>query len=129
MRKKTKAIGGDPKDHLANERTFLAWIRTCVGLMAFGFVIEKFSFFILKFSTLSEQSIAKPLQKASSLFGISLITIGAFICFLSFIDYRNIRKQIENGCYQPSNVLNIVTMLSVIIIGSFLIFSIINGIL
>ena len=28
--------------HMANERTFLAWIRTCIGIMAFGFVIEKF---------------------------------------------------------------------------------------
>jgi len=28
--------------HMANERTFLAWIMTCIGIMAFGFVIEKF---------------------------------------------------------------------------------------
>jgi len=28
--------------HLANERTFLAWIRTSIGIMAFGFVVEKF---------------------------------------------------------------------------------------
>jgi uncharacterized membrane protein YidH (DUF202 family) len=28
--------------HMANERTFLAWIRTSIGIMAFGFVIEKF---------------------------------------------------------------------------------------
>ncbi|AOV17150.1 hypothetical protein BJI67_08830 [Acidihalobacter aeolianus] len=33
-------------DHAANERTYLAWIRTAVALMAFGFVIEKFDLFI-----------------------------------------------------------------------------------
>jgi putative membrane protein len=27
---------------MANERTFLAWIRTGIGIMAFGFVVEKF---------------------------------------------------------------------------------------
>ncbi len=35
---------------MANERTFLAWIRTSIGIMAFGFVVEKFSFFIKKLS-------------------------------------------------------------------------------
>jgi uncharacterized membrane protein YidH (DUF202 family) len=34
------------RDHMANERTFLAWIRTSLGIMAFGFVVEKFSFFL-----------------------------------------------------------------------------------
>ena len=32
--------------HIANERTFLAWIRTSIGVMAFGFVVEKFALFI-----------------------------------------------------------------------------------
>jgi uncharacterized membrane protein YidH (DUF202 family) len=32
--------------HMANERTFLAWIRTGIGIMAFGFVVEKFGLFI-----------------------------------------------------------------------------------
>ena len=36
-------------NHLANERTFLAWIRTSVGLMAFGFVVVKFSLFVKQF--------------------------------------------------------------------------------
>jgi putative membrane protein len=34
-------------DHAANERTFLAWVRTGVALIAFGFVIEKFNLFVL----------------------------------------------------------------------------------
>jgi putative membrane protein len=34
-------------DHAANERTFLAWIRTGIAVIAFGFVIEKFNLFLL----------------------------------------------------------------------------------
>jgi putative membrane protein len=34
-------------DHAANERTFLAWVRTGIAVTAFGFVIEKFNFFLL----------------------------------------------------------------------------------
>jgi putative membrane protein len=33
-------------DHAANERTFLAWVRTVIALMAFGFLIEKFNLFL-----------------------------------------------------------------------------------
>jgi len=36
--------------HMANERTFLSWIRTSVGIIAFGFVVEKFSLFVKQMS-------------------------------------------------------------------------------
>ena len=34
-------------DHAANERTFLAWVRTGIAVIAFGFVIERFNLFLL----------------------------------------------------------------------------------
>ena len=37
-------------DHAANERTFLAWVRTGIAVIAFGFIIEKFNLFLLKFN-------------------------------------------------------------------------------
>jgi putative membrane protein len=37
----------DYADHAANERTFLAWLRTGIAVVAFGFVIEKFNLFVL----------------------------------------------------------------------------------
>jgi putative membrane protein len=33
-------------DHAANERTFLAWVRTAIAVMAFGFIVEKFDLFL-----------------------------------------------------------------------------------
>jgi putative membrane protein len=33
-------------DHAANERTFLAWLRTGIAIIAFGFVVEKFNIFL-----------------------------------------------------------------------------------
>lgn len=38
---------GAYSDHAANERTFLAWVRTGIAIIAFGFVIEKFNLFLL----------------------------------------------------------------------------------
>ena len=44
------------RDHMANERTFLAWIRTSIGIMAFGFVVEKFALFIKQIALLLGKS-------------------------------------------------------------------------
>ena len=46
-------------DHAANERTFLAWVRTGIAVIAFGFVIEKFNLFVLTIAS-STSSTARP---------------------------------------------------------------------
>jgi putative membrane protein len=53
-------IGGYT-DHAANERTFLAWVRTGIAIMAFGFVIEKFNLFML---TIANAALAEQAQRA-----------------------------------------------------------------
>jgi len=47
-------------DHAANERTFLAWVRTAIALMAFGFVIERFDLFLRYASPLAAQQKIAP---------------------------------------------------------------------
>ncbi len=46
----------DLRVHMANERTFLAWVRTSIGIMAFGFVVEKFALFMKKLAYFFEKS-------------------------------------------------------------------------
>jgi hypothetical protein len=48
-------------DHAANERTFLAWVRTGIAVIAFGFVIEKFNLFVL---TIASSASAFAARKA-----------------------------------------------------------------
>lgn len=94
------------RDHLANERTFLAWTRTSIGIMAFGFVVEKFSLFLREMATfLGKSHIDKTphiLQGASSIFGIALVALGALICIIAFFKYKMIFNQIENDAVKPS---------------------------
>lgn len=123
-----------PRDHLANERTFLAWIRTSVGIMAFGFVVEKFALFIKQIAALLGRtnvpippSLKAPVQGYSSIFGVVLVALGALICFLAFIKYKNVAHQIETNTYSPSPLLNIMLMLAVLLIGVFLAVYLVNS--
>ena len=49
-------------DHAANERTFLAWVRTGIAVIAFGFVIEKFNLFVLTIANASSLDAGRRLQ-------------------------------------------------------------------
>ena len=116
------------RDHMANERTFLAWIRTSIGIMAFGFVVEKFALFIKQIALLLGKSHSQivpdtshSLQGYSSIFGVFLVALGVLLCLLAFIKYKKVEKQIESDTYQPSMLLNIMLTLSVLLIGVFLV--------
>ena len=112
-------------DHLANERTFLAWIRTSIGIMAFGFVVEKFSLFIKELTTFLSKthSHVMPtfLPNGSSILGITIVALGTFIAVLAFFNYMMITNQINNNTYQPSKKLNFLLMLSILLIGILLV--------
>lgn len=122
------SMSSHARDHMANERTFLAWIRTSIGIMAFGFVVEKFALFIKQIALLLGKTHSQVLPEAShslqgysSIFGVFLVALGVLICLLAFIKYKKVEKQIEGDTYQPSMLLNIMLTLSVLLIGIFLV--------
>jgi putative membrane protein len=49
-------------DHAANERTFLAWVRTGIAVIAFGFVVEKFNLFVLAMASAGSPDAGHRLQ-------------------------------------------------------------------
>ncbi|MBS0628919.1 MAG: DUF202 domain-containing protein [Verrucomicrobia bacterium] len=107
-------------DHLANERTYLAWIRTSLGIMAFGFVVEKFSFFIQQFAHFIGKTEEPPsgiIQNYSSLFGILLVAIGALLCIFAFFKFLRAERQINAENYKSSLLLDTFLMIFVFSIG------------
>jgi putative membrane protein len=77
-------------DHAANERTFLAWVRNAVAVIAFGFVIEKFDLFVLTLANADSLAAERGLQLkrlsgplgrydglALILFGLVLVVVAA----------------------------------------------------
>src|SRR5476651_1174608 len=87
------------RDHLANERTFLAWVRTSLGIMAFGFVVVKFSLFLKQITFfIGKTHLPEPRYTSSmfhgysSVFGILLVAFGALLCIFSFAKYKKIGR-------------------------------------
>jgi uncharacterized membrane protein YidH (DUF202 family) len=130
--KKTGKLG-NLQVHMANERTFLAWIRTSIGIMAFGFVVEKFALFLDKLSYyLGKENIpATPSHYSlgySSIFGIVLVALGALMGMLSFIRYKKVEGEIDDDTYQPSLLLDILVAMGMLAIAMFLVFYMIRNI-
>jgi uncharacterized membrane protein YidH (DUF202 family) len=67
---------GSASDHLANERTLLAWTRTSIGIMAFGFVVVKFSLFVKQLSLALGKEYIIPSRGYSAIAGILLVAVG-----------------------------------------------------
>ena len=110
---------GKASDHLANERTFLAWMRTSIGIMAFGFVVVKFSLFLRQLSLVLGKNVTVPQHGYSTFIGIFLVAAGALTTLLSYSRYKATKKQIEENNFQSSSTLMIATTL-VIFLASIL---------
>ena len=111
--------GAGVADHLANERTFLAWIRTSIALMGFGFVIVKFALFIRQISVALGTKAAIPGKGYSAIIGVFMVALGAIMAALAFFRYLNIEKQLNNNSFFPSKWLSALVTIS-IVIGSIL---------
>jgi inner membrane protein YidH len=89
-------------DHSANERTFLAWIRTSIAIMAFGFLVEKFDVF-LEFSGTSHVTRLPSIggQLVGSIAGLLLIALGGASMVLAIIRFRHTSLDIDSAETRP----------------------------
>ncbi len=111
-----------PTDSLANERTFLAWIRTGIAIMAFGFVAVKFSLFINQIALLADGKIVLPEAGYSYKAGIALVVIAIVMSVLAFLRYRQVEKQLFEGKYASGIVLTLLLTSCMVFVGLLLLF-------
>jgi putative membrane protein len=116
---------------MANERTFLAWIRTSIGIMAFGFVVEKFALFIKQMSLIlgnaNIENVSPPSHGYSAIVGIFLVGLGTLMGLLAFLRYKKVERQINEDTYQPSSTLYVLLTISVLAVGIFLVVYLIHS--
>ena len=117
-------------DHLANERTFLAWIRTAIALMGFGFVIVKFVVFLKQFALISGNmdAVSSHMITRSAVVGISMVAFGSFIAFFGYMRYKSVEQKINNESYLHTRWLSLLVMLGVILVGALMVYYLIPNI-
>ncbi len=117
----------DRRVHMANERTFLAWVRTSIAIMAFGFVVEKFSLFVRQMASFLGKESVLPAPGWAPVVGVLLVGLGVVIGVLAFLRYKHVERQIETDTYQPTPLLSGLLFLAVFATGIFLILYLIHS--
>ena len=82
----------DPRVLFAAERTLLAWNRTSISFMAFGFVVERFGLFI---AMLGRAEMRVFQREISFYIGILFIALSVIVSFLSIVQHRNVLRTLR----------------------------------
>ena len=101
------------RDHLANERTFLAWVRTGAAIVVFGFAIGRFAIAIKQLTELQ----GHPVRTAGISVWLGSLTIGAGVLLVvaGLGRYRKTRAQLDEGTFEPAGfALNLITIVTVV---------------
>ena len=107
----------DPRIYFAAERTFLAWIRTGLSLMGFGFVVARFGLFLLQSAAASHTSAVKS-YGFSIWVGTAMVLLGVFVNLTSAIRHIRIISGLNRGddvTGRPSYIAVGVAMMLVIV--------------
>jgi putative membrane protein len=101
------------RDHLANERTFLAWVRTSVAIVVFGFAIGRFAIALRQLAAF--QGHASKTTGFSVWMGMTSILAGVMMVVAGLLRYRKTRAQLDQGKFEPAGfIVDLVTILTVL---------------
>ena len=91
-------------DHAANERTFLAWVRTAIAIMAFGFLVEKFDLFLeIASASLAARDLSVGGRLLGNVAGLLLIALGAATMVLAIVRFRKTAVDIDSAERRPGS--------------------------
>jgi putative membrane protein len=122
-----KPVEQDPRVYFAAERTFLAWIRTGLGLMGVGFAVSRFGLFLREFRSSATQV---PVQSTglSEWSGVALVALGVLVTLSATVRHFQLVRELSAGTWVPGRVsrdgtaLALILALMGIIMAGYLIF-------
>ena len=84
-------------DHAANERTFLAWVRTAIAVMAFGFIIERFDLFVrVAAPQLAQRQLGTHGEGFANSAGLIFIIIGISSIAVAWLRFSRTARDIDS---------------------------------
>jgi putative membrane protein len=110
-------------DHAANERTFLAWVRTAIAIMAFGFLVQKFDLFLrIAGSSLDARPLTAGSQIVGDVAGLLLIVLGGVVMALAAVRFRKTTLEIDAEEVRPGpgTWLDIILVALLLLLGTIL---------
>jgi putative membrane protein len=87
---------GDAQVRLASERTLLAWVRTGLGLMGFGFVVSRFGLFLRELEA-ARQLPPRPSTGLSLPIGVALVVLGVAATLLGTLQHARRLRYLDRG--------------------------------
>ena len=104
-------------DHAANERTFLAWVRTAIAVMAFGFLVEKFDLFLeLAAPALAGRKLSPPGANFGNVVGLSLIVFGTTMIVVAALRFLWTAKYIDSPETHPGTASRVDVALAALLV-------------
>jgi putative membrane protein len=105
------------RDHLANERTLLAWVRTSIAVIGLGFIVARFGLLLRELGATNPHPLP---SGVSTVFGVALTLCGVVVLLLSLQRYRTVGAGIERNEYGWSPRLAIALTLVLAAAGALL---------
>jgi len=102
----------DPRVLFAAERTLLAWQRSAIALMGFGFVVERFGLFL---QMMAHQPVTGSQRGFSLGFGVLLLVLGAAVALISARQFRQVAKNLDPAVVPPGYWTHVGVGLNVVI--------------